>query len=405
MTSRLRQGRKVFGVGYSHRVFACLLAGLLGLLPVLLFAASTADPSRKLKNIKSEISTLERGITVKKKKRSDSQLQLERTERDIRELEQQLKTTETRIAERQGEIQRLERRAADLRVSFEKHYLALARHTQANLAMGKPGYFKILLNQEDVANIDRNLAYLDYINKARLASIEKVRNDLSELGELQARIVVERDKLKHLRTEQSAQEERLTEAKKRYGKMIAGLDSQISSQSKRLDDLKANASKLQDLISRLQRESEEVKRRRPPPPDKSYSTPPLAKGGSLPWPVSGKLLARFGEQRELGNLKWQGVLIGADGGAEVRAISAGQVVFADWLRGYGQLIIVDHGGGLMSLYGYNRTLDRGVGTWVKQGDAIARVGNSGGAEQTALYLEVRKNGRPLDPFNWLQLKN
>lgn len=391
------------------RVSGLLLVLIAGTALLYLASASAAKPdesSRQLKNIKSEISTVERGIRVNKKRRDQSRQQLEATERNIAAQERALKSTETRISEKQGEIKRLEQRAGVLRTSFERHYQMLARHSQANIALGKPGYLKILLNQEDVSSLDRNQVYLDYINKARLSSIQEVRNDLTELGLVRERIVSESEQLKTLREQQASQQEQLNREKERYAMMIAGLDRDITSQGKKLEQLKADAAKLQDLIARLQRESEASKKKRPPP-DKSYTTPPpvRAKGGSLPWPVDGRLLASYGSSRELGSLKWQGVVIGAQEGEDVRAISPGQVVFADWMRGYGQLIIIDHGGGLISLYGYNRSLEKNTGSWVKQGEVIARVGTSGGNDSPALYLEIRSNGKPKDPFNWLQLKN
>lgn len=389
--------------------------GLIGMLVVLttvststgVQAAKPADSATELKTIRSQITSVERGIRANKKRRDQSQQQLETTERNIAALERELKETESRIASKEAEVKRLERRSVSLRTSFDRHYQLLARHSQASIALGKPGYLKLLLNQEDVGSIERHQVYLDYIHQARLASIQEVRNDLTELGELQSKIIAESEQLKGLRSQQATQQDKLTDAKARYAKMIAGLDRDISTQSKRLDQLKADAARLQDLVARLQRESEARKKKRPPP-DKSYTAPPPAprgKGGSLPWPVDGTLLANYGSSRDLGNLKWQGALLGASEGAEVRAISAGQVVYADWMRGYGNLIIVDHGSGLISLYGYNRSLEQAVGSWVKQGEVIARVGTSGGNDRPALYLEVRRNGKPQDPFNWLRLKN
>lgn len=395
-------------VKHRYRLMGMLLAlTAVGVTSVAL-AAKTADSATELKDIRSQISSVERGIRANKKRRDQSQQQLQATERTIAALEHELKTTESRIAGKEVEVKQLERRSVVLRGNFDRHYQLLARHSQANIALGKPGNLKVLLNQEDIAAIERNQVYLDYINQARLASIQNVRNDLTELGELQAKIVTESEQLKRLREQQTGQQEKLSAEKERYAKMIAGLDRDISSQSKRLEQLKADAARLQELVARLSRESEARKKKRPPP-DKSYTAPPAAapmgKGGALPWPVDGRLLASYGSSRDLGNLRWQGVLLGASDGAEVRAISPGQVVFADWMRGYGNLVIVDHGSGLISLYGYNRSIEQSVGSWVKQGQVIARVGTSGGNEQPALYLEVRRNGKPQDPFNWLRLKN
>ena len=190
--------------------------------------------------------------------------------------------------------------------------------------------------------------------------------------------------------------------------MLAGISAQIGKQKEELSRLKRDEQRLKRLFERIGKSAKHA----PSPVLKNESVPeatqekkPFAKlKGQLRLPVKGILTNRFGAPRMNGGLVWKGLFIRAATGEEVRAIAAGRVVFADWLRGFGNIIILDHGDGYMSLYGDNETLLKNVGEWVRGGEVIAEVGNSGGNSESGLYFELREQGVPLDPMKWVNVK-
>jgi len=239
------------------------------------------------------------------------------------------------------------------------------------------------------------LAWYGYFGRARAGRIESISDQLEHLALVRERIAAEGDRLKGLEARREQELESLRGAQERRTRAVASIEQQIKSQGGQLKRLESQARGLEKLIADLR---------------KALANPPVAKKapfeplkGRLPWPVQqGKVLARFGQPRAGGSLRWQGMLIGTDRGARVRAPYAGRVAYADWLPGMGLMIVLDHGGGYLSLYGHNDELFRKVGEPVAAGDVIGSVGDSGGNDQSALYFEVRRGREPVNPEIWLQ---
>ena len=183
-------------------------------------------------------------------------------------------------------------------------------------------------------------------------------------------------------------------SRKERKKVVRSLKAEIKSKGQQLDGLLADEQELKSLLQALTEALSDI-------PAAPGDHKPFAKlKGKLKWPTSGRRLKAYGESRRIGSLRWQGVVIAGKEGQEVKAVSHGRVAYADWLRGYGLLLIIDHGDGYMTLYGHNQSLFREVGDWVEKGEVIAAVGNSGGIDNHALYFEIRKDGKPTDPIRW-----
>jgi septal ring factor EnvC (AmiA/AmiB activator) len=249
------------------------------------------------------------------------------------------------------------------------------------------------LNQEDPDTVGRVLAYYDYYNRARIESINQVKDQVDLINSLKRRIESETDKLEKLKSSQLAKNRDLNTFRESRKLVLKQLESDIHQKDLELQKLLEEEQKLFALINQLEREKDKIIYREEIPPFNTLK-------GKLDWPASGKLMNRYGARRKVGNLKWQGIKISAEAGNDVRAVHTGKVLFADWFRNLGLLIILDHGEGYMSLYGYNQSLLKKPGDWVLAGETIAYAGNSGGQRVPGVYFEIRHNGKPLDPSLW-----
>jgi septal ring factor EnvC (AmiA/AmiB activator) len=260
--------------------------------------------------------------------------------------------------------------------------------------MGRQGQLKIIFNQQDPAMLGRMFTYYDYFNRARADRIADIDRKLQEVVTLEQAIAQESEGLERLRADQIQQKEALAESRASRRQILVKLEGEIRTKEQQLASLMRDERSLAELLSRLQEALRDL------PVDVPDNVPFSSLKGRLPWPVQGKIAARFGSSRKAESLTWRGILIDADEGREVRAIYNGRVVFADWMRGFGLLVIVDHGNGYMSLYGHNQSLYKDVGESVRKGEVVATVGNSGGREVPGLYFEIRHNGVPDNPVFW-----
>ncbi len=217
---------------------------------------------------------------------------------------------------------------------------------------------------------------------------------LQSLAKLEQEISEEEQRLQQLFAKEEVEKQQLELAGEKRERIIAALNLQLQSKAQELEGLQANEKQLQSLLIELQDVLADI------PLDPAANTPFSSRKGKLPWPATGRISASFGSTREVGKLRWDGVLIEAPEGREVRSVHYGRVAFADWLRGFGLLLIIDHGDGYMSLYGYNQSLFKETGEWVEAGEVIAQVGSSGGRSSTGVYFGIRHNGEPVDPKGW-----
>ncbi|MGB5103369.1 MAG: peptidoglycan DD-metalloendopeptidase family protein [Steroidobacteraceae bacterium] len=373
---------------------ACVV---LGLQPAAL-AERKPTPAQKeaeLKKVTSRIDKVRKAVNADIERRDKLSVQLRDAELGVQAARQKLEELRAQRIESESRLRELEREQSKREQELGAERGALAGELRAAYVNGREEQLKLLLNQEDPASFGRMLAYYGYFGRARADRIGSIRDKLEHLALVREKVAAENARLAGLEERQEQQVASLRAAQENRGKAVAAIDAQIKGRGGELKRLESQARSLEKLIVELRKALENV------PVAKQAPFEPLR--GKLPWPVQqGKVLARYGQPRAGGSLRWQGMLIGTDRGARVRAPFAGRVVYADWLPGMGLMLVLDHGGGYLSLYGHNEELFRKVGESVAAGDVIGAVGDTGGHNQPALYFEVRRGRSPVNPENWLQ---
>lgn len=380
--------------GRRQAWFPAAWAFLLAVVTVLQAdgASDVTDRGRELEQLRARIAEIKG--------------HMERARRDEGALEQQLSATDHAIAETLGKLEDLERRLgaladrlATLR-SQRGHLESDLQQRRANVAgflraayvSGSHAPLRLLLDQDSAAEAARGLAYQQYFHAAQMMQVSALNDSLAAVAVLESRVAGEQRDLERVREAQVAEQERLDAARTQQSALLAALRTELGDSGRKLGRLQQDEQRLSQLLEMLRKGlpewSNDLRGR-------SFSD----LRGDLRWPVAGRIIARYGMQRT-GHRSWQGVMIAAGKGQEVRAVAGGRVVFADWLRGYGWLLIVDHGQGYMSLYGHNEQLYPALGQRVDPGEIIGRVGVSGGIPRPALYFEIRHNGAPMDPAGW-----
>lgn len=369
----------------------CLV--LLGLWTASAHPQDPAELGRQLDALRAEIAQIQIRLSSDLAGRDELAAALATSERQLAALGLELRDTRQELSLSQSRLNLIEERIQQAQAQSAQAAQALAGQLRLAYQQGSPSRLKILLNQDDPRRLNRHMAYHGYLTRARVELLDKLQQSLLELARQQTEL---NEETRHLLALERRQHDELAtqeQLRAERDQVLADLDARIESQAERLAALEQDAQELTELLEELERALREI------PMDVEIPSV-LGLKGKLPRPVAGPLLNRFGQARG-GEVRWNGWLIGAAGGSEVRAIAHGRVAYADWLRGYGMLIILDHGDGIMSLYGHNESLLHSVGDWVEPGAPIATVGQSGGASEPALYFELRQNGRPADPAGWL----
>jgi murein hydrolase activator len=357
--------------------------------------ATPAQKEAELKKVKSRIERVRKNVNQDIEKRDRLSAQLRDAELGVQQARRGLEGLRAERIAAESRLKELEREQAERDRELAAERGALAGELRAAYVNGREEQLKLLLNQQDPAGFGRMLAYYGYFGRARADRIGNIRDKLEHLALVREKIAAENERLKGLETQQEKELAALRSAQQQRTRTVQAIESQIKSQGGELKRLESQAKGLEKLIADLRKALRNV------PVAKQAPFEPLR--GKLPWPVQqGKVLARFGQPRAGGSMRWQGMMIGTDRGARVRAPFAGRVVYADWLPGMGLMIVLDHGGGYLSLYGHNEEVFRSVGDAVAAGDVIGAVGDSGGHNQPALYFEVRRGREPVNPENWLQ---
>lgn len=373
----------------SHRfIRSAILAAAFAFLS---HAAAAPDEARRLEDLRTQIESLEGDLGKSRSQRKEVHTQLRDVERRIGDIAARIR----RIASQERELNVQLRALAESQRQLEKvlaqHHQSLEQQVRARYAQGEQGFLRMLLNQPDMGLIGRNLVYYQYLNQAHAEGIGRINEDMVRLDDLKAQSQKRREELQEIGTQLAEQKGAMELEKAQRAQLMAGLEQRIGSQKQQLEQLNADAARLEEVMRNIRAAPHRIT---------PSSLPFVRQKGKLPWPVKGEQLAGYGQARNLGKLKWEGVLIGAAEGVDVVAVANGRVVYADWLRGYGMLMIVDHGSGYFTLYGYNQGLQKNVGDAVTQGEVIASVGNSGGNDRPALYFEIRKDGKPSNPATW-----
>jgi septal ring factor EnvC (AmiA/AmiB activator) len=374
---------------------AALLAGLPAGAPLAADTGQIAQEKEKLQQLRERISNLKGDLESVRGEHDAQQAALEQTDKAIGRISAELRRLDGREAAARQELAQLESERDAVRSRLGRMHAVLARELQAAYRNGRQERIKLLLNQDDPAMVARMLTYQGYFTQARSRRMEDFRATLDELHTAEQVLLEQQAMLAGLRSEQEQNSAQLAAEKDRQGAILADLKQRLASGTSQLGALEADEQRVNKLLDRLQQALRDI-------PAKTGQQPLGKLKGQLEWPVAGKVSMNYGAQQAAGKMRSRGVHIATRSGAEIHAIARGRVVFADWLRGFGLLMILDHGDGYMSLYGENSSLYKGVGEWVGRGEVIAAAGNSGGQLRTGLYLELRKDGQPVNPAGWFK---
>lgn len=368
-----------------------LLASSWPVAPAL--GAGVQAKEAELRQVRRRIESIRKAIHSDAERRDSLMAELKKAELAIQAAREQLSEVRTRREAAESRLRELQAEREETRQQVALQREALAGELRLAYINGRQEQLKVLLNQDDPARVARTMAYYGYFTRARAERMTKIKEHLAHLELLTEKIAAEADRLRRIEQDNAREVRALARARERRASTLAQIQSKLNNRTAELAKLERDARALEKLVEELRRAIEEF-------PDLGDGPFQRARG-KLPWPVKGPLLARYGQTRAGGPLKWQGILIGAARGTQVRAPFPGRVVYADWLPGLGLLMVLDHGGGYMSLYGHNEQLFRRVGERVSAGDVISAVGDAAGVGRPALYLEIRKGRQPVNPAEWL----
>ncbi|MFQ1744804.1 MULTISPECIES: murein hydrolase activator EnvC [unclassified Aeromonas] len=432
-----------------------LLAGALFFC--LSFGASkpALAANQQLGTMQSQIKEQQKTIKLSKQELAKLNTQLKADEQAISAAAAKLNQTRQQLKQNQQTLATLQKDKLALEVQAKHQKQLLAKQAESAFQAGNHDYLKLLLNQQDPAKLSRSLDYYDYLNKARIEAIDALRVTRDKLAKNQQATKETETRLQTLLAEQQEHHQTLLASQQSRAKVRNQLQQSVQDDEQKLTKLVKAEKALKARLEELRRQREEQERReraererlaklkaeqerqrklaeqrraeqqrlaaqqnktvKPAEPvEEMSSTKPergsgigtagyysgLKTNGSLRWPVQGPILIAYGSPRTA-QLKWKGTLIGASEGTQVKAVAPGQVVYADWLDGFGMLLVIDHGRGYMSLYGHNQSLLRQVGQNVEQGEPVALVGDSGGQDRPGLYFEIRYQGEAINPTKWL----
>ena len=367
--------------------------------------AEGSDPASlqaKLQALEDEINKFRSMMDQTKDQRSNLENTLETNEKDInailkkiKDLEQDLKKGEDKITD----LRIKESNLLDQKVNQQDY---IAQQIRASYALGNQQYLKVILNQENPNELSRMLVYYDYFNQARIEQIHTYEATLLDIANIEVQINLQNQKLLLKTAQLDKEQSGLIVVQTKNQNVLKSLNLEIAAAGSAIEKRILDREHLESLLEHITLGIGTFGIDRAGM--NQNAQPFRTQKGSLLLPTIGKITHKFGSTRSEGKLRWDGIFIQANEGESVHSVHYGQVVFSDWLRGFGLLLIINHGEGYMSLYGHNQVLYRATGDWVAEGELIADVGNSGGQTNTGLYFEIRNAGKPSNPQQWCQVR-
>jgi septal ring factor EnvC (AmiA/AmiB activator) len=374
------------------------LAALTLLLALPLQAASSSrQTERELQSIKERIDKVSGELSRDAVEKDRLARNLRAAELSVGEARQQLARVQAEQAERAAQREQLAAQRDREQQLLVGERSSLASQLRVAYMLGQMEPLKLLLNQRDPAQAGRLFAYYGYFGRARAGQIAGIEQRIARIDQLDEELQTATTQLADLQRERETTVRQLEDRRKQRAQVLATLQRESQSRTQTLARLRSQQADLEKLLRELDRTL-----RNAPPPDTDTAFARLR--GRLDWPVDGNLVAEFGDARAAG-VRWEGVVVATARSAPVRAVSAGRVVYADWLPGLGLLTIIDHGEGYLSLYGYNDELRKPAGANVAAGEVIAAAGDSGGRTRPELYFEIRRAGKPVDPRPWFRRRS
>lgn len=389
----------------TRRRFAIAASGaLLAVLGLMVAphvaSAPTEGPAevqhaRELRELRARLRELQLELDQSVGARDAERQRLRTLDQRIADVVRELHEIDTRLDEQRRRLRALEQRRGSLHTALAEQRRDLEQELRAAYVLGRQPHLKLLLNQQRPDTVSRMLVYYRYLNGARLRAIERARTALERLRTVEQQIAERNRELLSLRDAQAERRQAREGARRERAQVLATLERRVRDQSAEIARLREDEKRLQRLLERLQDYLVDV----PPTPHTRFGEA----RGKLPLPTNGRVRVRFGEPRAGGGLRSKGVFLSAAEGQEVISVARGRVAFADWLRGFGLLLILEHGDGYMTLYGHNQSLYVQVGDWVEGGQVIAAAGSTGDAPESGVYFEIRQQGQPRDPLQWCRL--
>jgi septal ring factor EnvC (AmiA/AmiB activator) len=370
------------------------IGGWLLLWVAATMATDSMTATEQLHQVEIRIQKLQAEMHNTRTQYGRLQRQLQDREEDIGEVAQKLEQLHGTLIDKENTLADLKKQQQLQQKQLVAQRQVLAQQIRSAYIMGRQDYLKLWLNQQEPFTVGRMLTYYSYFNRARTSQIASIQATLQHLQELEPTIRQESGQLNQLVTAHSSKQQELQLSYKERQVILVQLANTLENQDKELKRLQEDKHQLELLLGTLGNTIKTI----PPAIDDGVGFAQLK--GLLDYPLPGQIINHFGE-RLVGNLRWQGMLIAAPLGEKVRVIASGRVVFAQWFRHFGLLIIVDHGQGYMSLYAHNQSLFAKTGDEVKANEIIATIGNSGGRKRAALYFEIRYQGVPINPQQWL----
>ncbi|NRF33088.1 murein hydrolase activator EnvC family protein [Vibrio coralliilyticus] len=378
-----RQGRLI--------AFPKLSAFVLIVASTLAFPSWSSSPS-ELKGVSSEISRQRQALTSQQKKLDSLQQSLKKQELGIVRLEKEIKEAKSSLSKTNASIASLEKKIASLKAQRQQQSEKLAELLQTYYVTQRAKSSASILNQG--VEEDRISQYFQHLAKQRALTIEELETTVNQLAESETQLKLEKQQITKLIAQQNQKRKQLTKEQSKRKGTVSNIKKNITSDKVYLSELQRNETRLKAEIAKAAKAAKAAKLNAVPMDG-------LAKRkGRLPWPLKGKILHNYGS-RQTGQINWKGMVIDANYGQSVKAVYSGTVVFSDYLRGYGLVILLDHGKGDMTLYGFNQSLLKKEGDKVSAGETIALAGDTGGQPQASLYFEIRRNSKTQNPRGWL----
>ncbi|WP_251372267.1 murein hydrolase activator EnvC family protein [Rheinheimera oceanensis] len=340
--------------------------------------------------VKQQIQQTEKEVKQQQKQLEQAEKKLQQSDKALAEASASVRETEQQRQQLITREQQLLKQKTELEQSLQQQQKLLASQLKSAYSLGQHDYSRMLLNQQDAGKLERVLSYYQYFNRARMQQLAELNNTISQLQQVLSELSDKQQQLAQTLAILQQQQQQLLGAKTEQQQAVGRLQAMLKQQGRQLDYLRQNEASLQSKLEELRRLAQQARELAGLTKDK----------GKLSWPLQGSLLQRFGESRQ-GGISSRGILIQSTEGQAVKAVADGQVIYADWLKGYGWVIVLDHGAGFMSLYGHNQNLLKKPGTRISAGETIALAGTSGGQSAAGLYFEIRNKGEAVNPLQWL----
>jgi len=373
------------------RLLALTLALMMGATP--LYAEQDVTPEQ-VNALKKRIANIDEWLADAEKDRSSLEKQLAETERTISQLTRERRQLRHQAEEQQKRLGELQKQESELANTLEVQRQSLKKQIRAAWMEGDAPALKILLNEIEPGKIARTMTYYEYLSKDTVTRLEAFQKSLRELKAARAQVQATRVELAKTEAGLEQRQQQLSENRKERARTLTALKADIRSQRNEKETLEADRKRLEKLLEEVQQAIASI-------PSPNESRPFKSLSNKLPWPARGRVVSNYGASYAEGKLRRSGIIINTAEEAEVKSVHHGRVVFANWLRGFGLMTIIDHGDGYMTLYGHSSSLFTAPGDWVSPGETIALAGRTGGTEDPALYFEVRRNGKPVNPRTWL----